>query len=495
MNTTYNKTIDQAQEYISVNSENGMLSLPTRLNGFKQTHFKQQEFVRNEGTKANPFIRKRIEYSFLGSYEDPEGKELRKCPVCGALMHKNGTNVTRLRHLPFGDSYTVIEASRVRYRCTNCEHSEFIPIGFKTEGHLITEQLKHYTESLLAYGHTLKSVANITGLNKSLVKDIDKVRLEALYVREKENGRRELIKPEVQARYLGIDEFKLHDGYKYATHITDLETGCILWIQAGKKKKVVYDFIEHVGLEWMSNVIAISADMNSDFEEAFKEKCPHLKIVYDYFHIVKNFNEKVVSEVRKDEQRRLIEEGNEEAAEALKGSKYILTSSRNTLLAKDDAAHKGEVISKGSELFKKDEVKQTGGQMGRYLQLLSQNTLLFNLDYVKTILNEAYKLDSEEKMTTYIDEIISYCKCTENCHFKWFANLLENHKEGIVSHAKYRISNGKIEGINQKIKTIRRQSYGLPDDEYFFLKLFDASRQKWNHSLERSTMRSHIFLY
>ena len=75
MNTTYNKTIDQAQEYISVNSENGMLSLPTRLNGFKQTHFKQQEFVRNEGTKANPFIRKRIEYSFLGSYEDPEGKE------------------------------------------------------------------------------------------------------------------------------------------------------------------------------------------------------------------------------------------------------------------------------------------------------------------------------------------------------------------------------------------------------------------------------------
>lgn len=192
MNTTYNHTIDQAQEYISVNSENEMLCLPTRLNGFKQTHFKQQEFVRNEGTKANPFIRKRIEYSFLGSYEDPEGKELRKCHVCGALIHKNGSNVTRLRHLPFGDSYTVIEAARVRYRCTNCEHSEFIPIGFKTEGHLITEQLRNYTESLLAYGHTLKAVANITGLNKSLVKDIDKSRLEALHVIEKENGRREL---------------------------------------------------------------------------------------------------------------------------------------------------------------------------------------------------------------------------------------------------------------------------------------------------------------
>lgn len=99
-----------------------MLSLPTRLNGFKQTHFKQQVLVRNEGTKAKTFIRKCAEYSFLGSYKDPDVKELRKYPVSGAFMHKNETNITRLRHLPFGDCYTVIEAARVRYRCTNCEH-------------------------------------------------------------------------------------------------------------------------------------------------------------------------------------------------------------------------------------------------------------------------------------------------------------------------------------------------------------------------------------
>ncbi|MEF2914380.1 MAG: transposase [Succinivibrio sp.] len=46
----------------------------------------------------------------------------------------------------------------------------------------------------------------------------------------------------------------------------------------------------------------------------------------------------------------------------------------------------------------------------------------------------------------------------------------------MLNHADYKISNGKVEGINQKIKTIRRNSYGLPDDEYFFLKLFDLSR-------------------
>ena len=113
---------------------------------------------------------------------------------------------------------------------------------------------------------------------------------------------------------------------------------------------------------------------------------------------------------------------------------------------------------------------------------------MFTSVHINFWIPNTYRLTSEETMNAYIDEIINTCNETDNKHFKWFANLLKPHKDGIVSHAKYQISNGKIEGINQKIKTIRRQSYGLPDDEYFFLNLFDASRQKWYHSLERTSM-------
>ncbi|MCD5443201.1 transposase, partial [Lactobacillus delbrueckii subsp. lactis] len=81
----------------------------------------------------------------------------------------------------------------------------------------------------------------------------------------------------------------------------------------GKKKAVVFEFMDHVGDEWMSKVEAVACDMNSDFEEAFKGR----------FHIIKNFNDKVVSEIRKDEQRRLAEEGSPEAAKLLKNSRYI----------------------------------------------------------------------------------------------------------------------------------------------------------------------------
>ena len=57
----------------------------------------------------------------------------------------------------------------------------------------------------------------------------------------------------------------------------------------------------------MDGVEAVACDMNSDFQEAFEEKCRLIQVVFDYFHIVKNFNDRVVGEVRKDEQKRLSE--------------------------------------------------------------------------------------------------------------------------------------------------------------------------------------------
>lgn len=88
-------------------------------------------------------------------------------------------------------------------------------------------------------------------------------------------------------------------------------------------------------MDWMRHVDAVALDMNSDFEEAFLEKCPHIRPVFGYFHLVKNFNDKVVSEVCKDEFKRFMDEGKEEEARVLKRSRYILTSRRVTLARKE----------------------------------------------------------------------------------------------------------------------------------------------------------------
>ena len=71
-------------------------------------------------------------------------------------------------------------------------------------------------------------------------------------------------------------------------------------------------------------------------------------------------------------------------------------------------------------------------------------------------------------MLDSISNIIKICKGTGNAHFQWFARLLSNHIEGIITHAIYKVTNGKIKGINQRIKTLRRKCYGRPKDLYFF---------------------------
>ena len=77
----------------------------------------------------------------------------------------------------------------------------------------VMSRLQPYVCDLLALGtYTNKQVAELCGLHQHTVKAIDKRRLESLYVK---GGK--LVKPKHYARFLGIDEFKLHDGHQYAT--------------------------------------------------------------------------------------------------------------------------------------------------------------------------------------------------------------------------------------------------------------------------------------
>ena len=393
------------------------------------------------------------------------------CECCRCRMEIHNTYHIQLRHVCIGDHVTFVLMDKHQFICPKCGQTEMQQIPFQAEHHRITVELLAYTEKLLSLGYTNKEVSGLTGLHQGTVKDIDKARLQRLYTEDGKTFR----KPAQQANHLAIDEFKLHDGYKFATHIIDLDTGHVLWIQEGKKKQVVYDFIDFVGEEWMSRVEAVACDMNSDFQEAFEDRCPDIQIVYDHFHIIKNFNEKVVSEIRKDEQKRLLDAGDKQGAKALKGSKYILTSKRSTLRKKDREASNGKVIQKGSDLFRVPEMKQLGGNEARYDELLKQNKLLFTVDLVREMLSRAFQRDVDTDMANDLDEIIDTCWATKNTHFQWFARLIEKHYEGIMAHASLSIASGKIEGINNKIKVIRNQAYGIPDDEYFFLKVMDAS--------------------
>lgn len=452
----------EADGQLAFTQSSDFLQIPSRLFGFSNTH-----------TDVVDTVSGREVICFKGTLALPEDE--RFCD-CGRKMHINAHPGITLRHLPFGSSLSCIKLPHNQLRCPNCGATKTQFISFKDPCHNITVELAAYVRDLLASGNfTNKEVAELAGLHQATVKAIDKQRLLDKYTFDGKTFK----KPENITPFLSIDEFKLHDGNKFATHIIDLVTGHILFIAVGKKKRIVYNFIDFVGHQWMESVKAVACDMNSDFAEAFAERCPHVEIVYDRFHIVKNFNEKVVSEVRKDEYRRLMSEGEIEAARLLKGSKYILSSNRSTLQKKDIEAMEGKVISKGSDLFGTADYTRSEGYEARYDELIKQNHLLFTADLIKNKLKAAYNPENYMNMGTAIAEIVYYCFETKNPHFEWFGRLLWNHHEGIVAYAKHKITSGKIEGINRKIKTLRWQGYGYPDDEYFFLKIMDASRVEY----------------
>lgn len=163
----------------------------------------------------------------------------------------------------------------------------------------------------------------------------------------------------------------------------------------------------------------------------------------------------------------------------MKKTKYILTSSKDTLRRKDEEAAQGKIISRGGALFSQPVIARKPGYVQRYESLIKENELFFTLDLIKEKITNAYKLTDEPAMAEEISEIMDICAATQNPHLLWFRRILDRYFVGIIAHASYNISAGKIEGINNKIKTLRRKGYGYPDDDYFFLKLFDASRRSY----------------
>ena len=454
------------------------LSLPSSMPGFRQTGpCAEASRTLNLGTRREPRIRA---FPVLEVPGETLCEAPAECPTCGAPTRPNGSTSCRLAHLPLGGSWTVAVVSRPRSRCVRCGATASAPAPFRAPGRMATTALVALVEDLLAYGLTLRDVALATGLCRQVVREVDRGRLLRLYAEEGPGGPR-LRPPSARSRLIGVDEFKLHDGHRYATVVVDLETGHVLWLARGRKRSALEGFFDLAGSEWMAGVEAVACDMNSDYERAFRERFPHVAVVFDRFHVVKNLNEGVIAEVRKDIQRDLLEAGDREGARRLKRAKYLLAASSATRAEWEREGPRGPSEKAPSLFSGKVRPRWPAGpeSAARYRELIASNELLFAADLVKDTLALAYDSRDEAEMRELVGFAADVCRETGDAHFAWFARLLEGHMDGICAHARFPVTSGRVEGTNNMIKTLRRRHYGLPDDEYFFLKAMDASRRKY----------------
>ena len=147
----------------------------------------------------------------------------------------------------------------------------------------------------------------------------------------------------------------------------------------------------------------------------------------------------------------------------------IRTSEASLAQKEDKAAFKGVryLLLKGSEKIADDWDAQEKLQ-----KLLALNETISTAYILKEELRLFWKCRSMEEAQTFISNWLSEAWNTGNEQLIKFANKLVRRMYGLLNYFKHRVSTGKVEGINNKIKILKRQAYGYRDTEYFKLRIY-----------------------
>lgn len=415
------------------------------------------------------------------------GQEHGHCPECNCRTYRHLTRRIELKHFSLSGTLVCLSVEYEINRCPVCGRLYRQSIPFKQKGFRCTQLFYRSVVHMVATCKmTITDVAKTFATNRNLVRQMDKARLESAYGE---------MKPEGVHRFIGIDEFSLHRNHIYATVVIDLESGEVLFLEEGNTERQASHFISRAGEAFMKNVKAVAMDMNAQYCKAFSGLCPWIRIVYDGFHIIKNYNDRVLTSLRRSEQNRLLEQI--EAAKAardketyreliceysmLKKSNWLLLSNKATLEARDKAAreHNRELYdrceSKGLSI-PEGERKWKVTNASRLEQILSSNEKLQTAYVLRTMLQNALSCTSLEQMKDGLVMFMKVARKTRIPELEGVCRMIEKRMDGILSHVLFPISNGPLEGTNNMIKSLRRQAFGYRDTRYFFLKIWDASR-------------------
>jgi len=290
---------------------------------------------------------------------------------------------------------------------------------------------------------SIKAVAEQFGLHEKTVKQIDKAALEE-----------ELPDPsEASPKVIGVDEFSIRRHHHYATTVVDFEKKVVPYVAKDRTKESLAGFYKALGKEKCKAIEAVAMDMWRPYEEATREHCPNAEIVYDPFHLIAAYGREVIDKVRVRETWKAYGR----LLEVIKGSRYLLLKNRENLDPKRD-------------------------EPARLSDLLRLNRRLNTVYILKDDLKQLWFYKSEAWARKWFQDWYLRAIRSRIEPLKKFARRLKEHLPGILAHCRYPIHTSFIEGVNNKIKVIKRVAFGFRDLKYFFLKIRGAFRPEVTHT-------------
>ena len=298
-----------------------------------------------------------------------------------------------------------------------------------------TRQLEKLVEQLSRL-MTLLDVAEFTALNWDTVKDIAKRRLRRDYGRIDLKG----------VRYLSIDEIYVGKRRGYYTLVMDIESGRILWVSQGRGKAGLRGFWPRLRRSRV-RIRAVAMDMSGAYWAAVVEALVGVAVVFDKFHIIQLMNQRL-NELRLE----LVREAEGSMKMVIKGTRYLL-------------------LTRAANLEEE--------QLPKLERALKLNEPLSQAWYLKEELSLLWEQSSYAEMNHFLTQWCEQANATGVKQLQKMAKTLQVHRRGILNWWQYRINNGRMEGTNNKIKTVNRQAYGYRDEEFFILKLLGLHESRY----------------
>ena len=322
----------------------------------------------------------------------------------------------------------------VEYRkvwCEQCDGVRVEHLSFCDAGKRVTHRLARYIHDLCRV-LTIKEVAERFDLHPTTVKEIDKSFLVQEFSKTDYSG----------LQILAIDEIALKKGHTYMTVVLNYLTGRVVWMGQGRSMETLDQFFDGMTTGQKAAIEAVAMDMWEAYINRVEYHCPQANIVFDFFHVVQGFG-RVIDKIRRDEYL----QASQEDREILKGSRYLLL---------------------------KNEENLTEKQRPRLQTLLAMNETLNTVYVLKDQLKMVYYYSDRELVKQTLDDWCRMAQTVSHPSMRAFIKKLRFFEYGILNHGDYPIGTSDLEGVNTKIKLIKRRAYGYHDSDYFALKVKQA---------------------
>jgi transposase len=313
-----------------------------------------------------------------------------------------------------------------------------VKVDFADYRRTYTKAFERYALDLLRH-MTILDVARHLGVSWDCVKDIQKRHLKIRFSRPKLKS----------LRFLAIDEISTGKGQRYLTVVLDLKSGRVVYVGEGKGAEALVTFWKRLRCS-KAKIEAVAMDMSPAYISAVSTNLKGVAIVFDHFHVIKLFNEKL-TKLRRDLYR---EATDGLQKEVLKGTRWLLLKNPENL---DQSRNESERLQEALQL---NQPLATAYYMKEELRLLW---------------DQPDKAVAEKHLTAWVAK----ARASGIQMLRKFANTLLAHRSGILAYYDFPISTGHLEGTNNKIKTMKRQAYGFRDMEFFKLRILAIHQTKY----------------